>query len=115
MVLKRALLGAGYQVLEAANADEACTSAGRGGSVDVLLTDVVMPGKTGRQLAEHLTSKRPSLRVLYMSGYTPGIALPSVALDEGSTLLQKPIRPLQLLSKLREVLDAPHPAKKQRS
>jgi CheY-like chemotaxis protein len=81
----------------------------------VLLTDIVMPGKTGRQLAEHLTSKRPSLRVLYMSGYSPGLALSSVALEEGSALLQKPIRPLQLLSKLREVLDAPHPVMKQRN
>jgi two-component system, cell cycle sensor histidine kinase and response regulator CckA len=116
MVLKRALTGAGYQVLEAANADEAsCTSAARRGSVDVLLTDVVMPGKTGRQLAEHLTSKRPSLRVLYMSGYAPGMALSSVALEEGSAFLQKPIRPLQLLSKLRELLDAPQLVKEQRS
>jgi CheY-like chemotaxis protein len=105
-ILKKVLVGAGYLVLEAANADEALrASTERRGSVDVLVTDVVMPGKTGQQLAERLLEERPSLKVIYISGYTPSSALALAGLEEGSAFLQKPIRPVQLLSKLREVLD----------
>jgi two-component system, cell cycle sensor histidine kinase and response regulator CckA len=65
-----------------------------------------MPGKTGRQLAERLLRERPSLRVIYMSGYTPSSALALTRLEEGCAFLQKPIRPVQLLSTVREVLDS---------
>ena len=105
-IMKKVLVGAGYEVLEAGNADEALRTSGeRPGNVDVLLTDVVMPGKTGRQLAERLLQERPSLRVVYMSGYTPGDVPALMGLDDGHAFLQKPIRPTQLLSKIREVLD----------
>ncbi len=108
-ILKKILLGAGYLVLEAANADEALRkSAEHQGNVDVLLTDVVMPGKNGQQLAERLLVERPSLRVIYMSGYTPSAALGVAGLEAGSAFLQKPIRAVHLLSKLREALDQRH-------
>jgi two-component system, cell cycle sensor histidine kinase and response regulator CckA len=105
-ILKKILVGAGYLVLEAANAEEALRlSSERRGDVDLLLTDVVMPGKTGRQLAERLLVERPSLKVIYMSGYAPS-EVPAVAgLKDRHAFIQKPIRPVQLLSKLREVLD----------
>jgi PAS domain S-box-containing protein len=105
-ILKKVLLGAGYRVLEASNTEEALrTSAERRGEVDALLTDVVMPGRNGRYLAERLLTERPSLKVIYMSGYTPSSALALTGIEEGAAFLQKPIRAAQLLAKLREVLD----------
>jgi PAS domain S-box-containing protein len=105
-ILKKILTGAGYLVIEAGNADEAMRlNAERRGDVDVLLTDVVMPGKTGRQLAERLLLERPSLRVIYMSGYAPSEVPALAGLKDRHAFIQKPIRPVQLLSKLREVLD----------
>jgi two-component system cell cycle sensor histidine kinase/response regulator CckA len=105
-ILKKILVGAGYLVLEAANADEALRlNAECRGNVDVLLTDVVMPGKTGRQLAERMLLEQPSLKVIYMSGYAPSEAPALAGLKDRHAFIQKPIRPVQLLSKLREVLD----------
>ncbi len=109
-ILKKVLRGAGYLVIDAANAEEALrASAERPGNVDVVLTDVVMPGKTGRELVERLLLERPSLRVIYMSGYTPNAALALEGVEDSSAFLQKPIRPVQLLAKLREVLDCRRP------
>jgi CheY-like chemotaxis protein len=110
MALRKVLLGAGYVVIEAANADEASRKSGEHqAGVDLLLTDVVLPGTTGPKLAQRLVLERPSLRVIYMSGYAPSAGLSSVRLEDGDAFLQKPIQPLQLLSKLREVLDSPRP------
>ena len=105
-VLKRVLLGAGYDVLEAANAADASLVHDRfGGTIHALVTDVVMPGKTGLQLARHLTLARPALKVLYMSGYAPNGPQHALGTDNGASFLQKPIMPPQLLSMLRTVLD----------
>jgi two-component system, cell cycle sensor histidine kinase and response regulator CckA len=107
-VLKRVLVGAGYEVLEAANADDASLLHDRfGGTIHALVTDVVMPGKTGLELARHLTSMRPALKVLYMSGYAPNGPQLALGTDNGVSFLQKPIMPPQLLSMLRDVLDQP--------
>ncbi len=107
-VLKRVLVGAGYDVLEAANAEDASlVHDGFGGTIHALVTDVVMPGKTGLELARHLTALRPSLRVLYMSGYAPNAPQLALGTDSGTSFLQKPIMPPQLLSMLRNVLDQP--------
>ena len=64
-----------------------------------------MPGKTGPELARHLTSARPALKVLYMSGYAPNAPHLALGFDNGVAFLQKPITPPQLLSMLRDVLD----------
>jgi len=107
-VLKRALVGAGYAVLEAANAaDASLVHDGFGGTIHALVTDVVMPGKTGLELARQLTSMRPALKVLYMSGYSPDAQKLALGGDNGVSFLQKPIMPPQLLSVLRTVLDQP--------
>jgi CheY-like chemotaxis protein len=106
-VLKKVLVGAGYDVLEAANAEEASLlNAEFAGAIDALVTDVVMPGRTGLELVRDLTSSRPSLKVLYMSGYAPNAPQLASGAGDGVAFLQKPITPPQLLSALREVLDA---------
>jgi len=107
-VLKRVLVGAGYDVLEAANADDASVvHDGFGGTIHALVTDVVMPGKTGLELARHLTAIRPALKVVYMSGYAPNGPQLALGTENGVSFLQKPIMPPQLLSMLRNVLDQP--------
>jgi DNA-binding NtrC family response regulator len=106
-VLKKVLAGAGYAVLEAASAEEASLLNGRfGGTIHALVTDVVMPGKTGLELVRDLTAARPALKVLYMSGYAPNARELASGFDGGAAFLQKPITPPQLLSTLRDVLDA---------
>lgn len=69
-----------------------------------MLTDVIMPGMSGRELAEHLTAQCRGLRVLYMSGYTDDAVVRHGMLESGLAYLEKPFRPLTLLRKVRETL-----------
>jgi two-component system, cell cycle sensor histidine kinase and response regulator CckA len=103
----RVLERAGYTVLSAANGEDALrTAAGHGAVIDLLLTDVVMPGMTGKAVAERLTASRPEMRVLYMSGYTDDAIVQHGVLEAGTAFIQKPLAPAQLLKKVREVLRA---------
>ncbi len=96
----------GYNVIEAHTPEEAERLAGNNGAeIHLLLTDVVMPGSSGRELAKTLTGRYPNLRVLYMSGYTRNMIAQDGTLEEGISFLQKPFTPQVLAEKVREVLD----------
>jgi two-component system cell cycle sensor histidine kinase/response regulator CckA len=96
----------GYQVLVAGSSEEALRLAERDTDpVDLLITDVVMSGMNGIELAERFTMKRPATKVLYMTGYSHE-AVAGLGALRGSALLQKPFRPNDLALRVREVLDA---------
>ncbi|MGE4489380.1 MAG: response regulator [Kiritimatiellales bacterium] len=95
----------GYTVLAANNAEEAVQICEEyDGELDMLLTDVVMPKKSGPQLAEHIIKLRPNIRIVYMSGYTDDAIVHHGVLDPGTAFIEKPIVPSALLEKIREFL-----------
>ncbi len=94
----------GYKVLEAADATAATELARHSEKLDLLLTDVVMPGQSGRSLADQLLKLRPGVKVLYMSGYTGDLVTQHGALDPGTLLLEKPFTLHSLLIKVRQAL-----------
>ena len=98
----------GYHVIEAYDGGHAMTVCERHpAAIDLLLTDVVMPRKSGRQLAAELRAIRPRLRILFMSGYTDDAIVRHGVLEAGVAFLQKPLTPQVLAAKVRQVLDAP--------
>jgi signal transduction histidine kinase/DNA-binding response OmpR family regulator len=104
---KRVLEDAGYTVLIAANGIEARDAARRhGGPIQLLMTDMIMPGISGAQLAEQLRKENQELRVLYTSGYTDSAVVRRGLVERGSFFLQKPFSAEGLAMKVREVLDA---------
>jgi CheY-like chemotaxis protein len=105
-VLKRL----GYTVLEARTpADAMAVAQAHKGINHLLVSDVVMPGESGLQLARRLLEVRPNLRVLYISGYSDEAIVRHGLLDPGTIFLQKPFSPAALARKVRELLDAPRP------
>lgn len=100
------LEASGYRVLSAENADAALTLASRfPDDIQLLLTDVVMPGKSGRDLAEQLQVVRPRIKVLYVSGYTAETIGNHQILEKGAAFLPKPFVARDLLARIRLVLD----------
>jgi CheY-like chemotaxis protein len=98
----------GYQVLEAAKGEEALRLCGQCEvPIHLLLTDVVMPGMSGRQLADRARAVRSDMKVLFMSGYTDDEVLRHGVSSAGTGFLQKPFAPDVLARKVREVLDSP--------
>jgi len=106
-VARRILSQAGYRVLVASGAAEALDIAGRqGDALDMLVTDIVMPGLDGRALADELRRRFPRLRVLFVSGYTRDAIARRGVLDSGTNFLQKPFTAATLLARVRGVLEA---------
>jgi CheY-like chemotaxis protein len=107
---RQVLETAGYCVLEAASAEAAlkvCDSI-NGTRIDLLLTDVVMPGMSGNDMSKILLARQPDMPVLYMSGYTDDAIVQHGVLEPGINFLQKPFTPAALAMKVREVLDSLH-------
>jgi len=101
----------GYRVLRAPDGQTALEMArAHAGDIQILVTDIIMPGMTGRDLAEALAAERAGVRVLYMSGYTDDAVVRHGVLEEGLPYLQKPFTPEDLAHKVRDVLDQAPPA-----
>ena len=106
-LIARTLRTAGYRVVEASDGRSALEIAGaHSGSIDLLVTDVVMPGMNGREFADRLTTLRPGVKVLYVSGYTNDAVIRSGLLPPGTAFLQKPFPLASLLEKVREMLES---------
>ena len=96
----------GYKVLEASDGEEALQMADEyQGPIHLLVTDVVMPGMGGQQLAERLRASRPGIKVLFQSGYTDDAVVRHGVLHAEAAFLQKPYTPTGIGLKVREVLD----------
>ena len=102
---KRLLQRLGYSVLVAANADAARQQFNQNESIDLLLTDVVMPGSSDPELVKRLVEQRPTLKVIYMSGYTDDAIVHHGVLAPGIEFLAKPFTSESLSRKVRDVLD----------
>jgi signal transduction histidine kinase len=102
-----ALQTCGYRVLEASDGIQALLAVGQhAGPLDLLVTDVVLPGMSGRDVASHVAGLCPNVAVLYVSGYPDHAAVQHGLLDEASALLQKPFTPHALAQQVRQTLDA---------
>ena len=102
----RVLRAAGYDVVVGATGEQAMAAVVGGAAVDLLVTDVVMPGMGGRELVDRLRAVAPGLRVLYTSGYTDDAVVRNGVEQDTVHFLQKPFTPAALARKVREVLDA---------
>ena len=104
------LSGLGYSVLVGGNGEDAVrVSAGHDGPIHLLVTDVIMPGMGGRELADRLLKSRPDLKVLYISGYTEDSVIAQGVFSSQMAFLQKPIASADLAQKVRAILDAEQP------
>ncbi|HEU4699302.1 MAG TPA: PAS domain S-box protein [Gemmatimonadales bacterium] len=102
---RQVLEEAGYEVLPAESGEAALViAAAHQGTIDLLLTDVVMPGINGRVLGERLRATRPDIAVLYMSGYTDDVVVRTGVVTVGAAFIQKPFSPAQLLERIRAAL-----------
>ncbi|MEO8593175.1 MAG: PAS domain S-box protein [Candidatus Solibacter sp.] len=103
-----ALESSGFRVLQAASGTEALTQAEQyQDTIHLLLTDVIMPGMTGKEVADRLTVLRPAIKVLFISGYSGEVIAHRGVLDAGVDYLPKPFTPDSLVAKVREMLGAP--------
>jgi len=96
----------GYNVIAAANGSEALTVSDQcSDTIDLLLTDVVMPNMGGKELADELTGRRAKIKILFMSGYADESVLPDSVIQSDKCFLQKPFTPVALVKKVRRILD----------
>jgi PAS domain S-box-containing protein len=107
-LIARVLRAQGYTVLEAADGNEALTLAqANGAKIQLLITDVIMPGLSSKMLAEWLKQVNPDVRVLFISGYINNNAVRDAMSKPGAFFLQKPFNPTDLSKKVREAIEAP--------
>jgi len=107
-LVRKALSPVGYRVLEASSAEDALAICGTlSDKIDLLLTDVIMPGMDGKRLAKMVHESRPETKVIFISGYTDDILAEHGILEPGVVYVKKPITPTKLSKKVREVLDEP--------
>ena len=110
ILLRRVLEGFGYRVLEAVDGLDATTRwLGAAGRIDLLLTDIVMPGRNGTDVARLFRESRPALRVVFMSGGMDSDVFRGVVVDERTTIVKKPYLPSALVRQIRHMLDCPEP------
>jgi PAS domain S-box-containing protein len=106
ILVRRVLESSGYHVLEARHGAEALLICDEHKDpIQMLMTDVIMPEMSGRQLADRLSAQRPEMKILYMSGYTDNAISHHGILEPGTNFLQKPFTPVNVLHKVRSVLD----------
>jgi two-component system, cell cycle sensor histidine kinase and response regulator CckA len=104
-LVRETLKNKGYSVMEACDGISGMKVAeAHGGKIDILITDVVMPGMSGRELAQRITASRPTIKVLFLSGYTEDAIIHEGVLDPGTAFLQKPFTLQALARKVRDVL-----------
>ena len=104
-LVRDTLSGKGYRVLEAESGEAGLATAEKHGEkIDLVITDVVMPGMTGREMVKQLAQARPGVKVLYLSGYTEDAILSDGSIESGTAFLQKPFSLQSLSKKVREVL-----------
>jgi PAS domain S-box-containing protein len=114
-ITKRILEEAGYRVMVSADPVAALEMATNGTPIDLLLTDVIMPGLSGRELAQRIQSARPDVKTIFMSGYNDEIIARQGVVEDGLTFLQKPFGPEDLLPMVRDVLQPEgHPTSAER-
>jgi two-component system cell cycle sensor histidine kinase/response regulator CckA len=107
-VLNELLTGLGFAVLQAANGAEAVDLArGRDGTIDLVITDMVMPVMSGQELARHLAELRPGLRILYMSAFASNIYSPGALANALADYIAKPFDLDSFVDKVRELLARP--------
>jgi DNA-binding response OmpR family regulator len=100
------LQGYGYKVLEAANGEDALhVFVDNKNNIGLLLLDVIMPKKNGKEVYDFISKERPDIKVLFISGYDADIIYSKGLLDTGTKFLSKPLSPDELLCKVREVID----------
>jgi two-component system, cell cycle sensor histidine kinase and response regulator CckA len=103
--VRQVLSSHGYTVMECRSPEEALgMSSNYSGHIHLMVTDVVMPGGSGPELAQRITAQRPETQVLFMSGYTDDAIVHHGVLDAGVAFLEKPFTPDELLRKVRKVL-----------
>ena len=96
----------GYRVIVSANGEEALKKFKQNNiHVDLLITDVIMPGMSGKKLVDLIRKKKPGLKVLFMSGYSEDQISKQGVLDKEINFIQKPFAPMDLVKRLREILD----------
>jgi PAS domain S-box-containing protein len=106
-LVKRILTREGFEVIDAANASEALAIVEQTNPhIDLLFTDLILPGMSGRELWEHLQSRQPDLPVVYMSGYTEDAVVKHGVMQNKVNFLQKPFKPEALIEKIQQALEA---------